>query len=314
MNTKTIRGLLLTAFLLNVGFLALVIADYVRWDGDYAVPIFVAWAVVIFISVMVGLFATTTERTVVHEVERVVGRPLASTARVVEFHEAPRAASTSAPAPSKPGGPFHFNGYTLHSRQVTLKGGGERPIYFFAKSKPKSGHPIPKPDGFHVGVNERTGLPFLKRGSGADGEDLTPEAEHHYRPQCAALTEDGEQCRSSARSDSRYCISHKGYQPPTAKGIVMRADTASKVAARDTKPGFAGDMVNMTEKGSQCQALTASGSQCRNTVIAGSQYCVSHKGYRAPTPAAVVRGKDTKPRVRKAKDTVIAVRRVKRQR
>jgi len=68
-----------------------------------------------------------------------------------------------------------------------------------------------------------------------------------YRPQCAALTEDGSQCRNSARGTSRYCSSHKGYQPPTAKGLAKRiegdaydaddslTDRAS-VAAADTKP------------------------------------------------------------------------------
>ena len=45
---------------------------------------------------------------------------------------------------------------------------------------------------------------------------------HDYQPQCAALTEDGQQCRNSARGVSRYCASHKGYQPPTAKGLAQR--------------------------------------------------------------------------------------------
>ena len=38
-----------------------------------------------------------------------------------------------------------------------------------------------------------------------------------YRPQCTALTSDGSQCRNSARGGSKYCGSHKGYQPPGAK-------------------------------------------------------------------------------------------------
>ncbi|HUR26360.1 MAG TPA: hypothetical protein VM327_10150 [Candidatus Thermoplasmatota archaeon] len=45
-----------------------------------------------------------------------------------------------------------------------------------------------------------------------------------YQPQCAALTEDGQQCRNSARGVSRYCSSHKGYQPPTAKGLAQRIE------------------------------------------------------------------------------------------
>jgi hypothetical protein len=45
-----------------------------------------------------------------------------------------------------------------------------------------------------------------------------------YQPQCAALTEDGSQCRNSARGTSKYCASHKGYQPPTAKGLAKRIE------------------------------------------------------------------------------------------
>ncbi len=134
--------------------------------------------------------------------------------------------------------PFTFNGFTLHSRVVDLKNGGTRPIYFFAKKKPKSGSPIAKPAGFHVGVNEKTGLPFLKKGAGGDGEDLTPNIVQAYRPQCAGLTEEGHQCRNSARGGSKYCASHFGYQPPAiAKAAAKREDTLPHVRkAPDTLP------------------------------------------------------------------------------
>jgi hypothetical protein len=52
----------------------------------------------------------------------------------------------------------------------------------------------------------------------------TDTSEPDYQPQCAALTEDGSQCRNSARGVSRYCSSHKGYQPPTAKGLAKRIE------------------------------------------------------------------------------------------
>lgn len=84
-----------------------------------------------------------------------------------------------------------------------------------------------------------------------------------YRPQCVALTEDGAQCRNSAREGSKYCASHKGYQPPTAKGIAQRVEGA----AWDPSD-------NVTDKSS-------------------------------------VRRANTKPTVRKAKDTKVAVRKVK---
>jgi hypothetical protein len=53
--------------------------------------------------------------------------------------------------------------YTLHKREVALKGGKMQTIYFFSKRKPSSGSPCDMPDGYEVGVNQRTGLPYLKK-------------------------------------------------------------------------------------------------------------------------------------------------------
>lgn len=129
-----------------------------------------------------------------------------------------------------------------------------------------------------------------------------------YQPQCAALRNDGVQCRNSARGGSKYCSSHFGYQPRTAEGVVRQTDTVSKVARRDTVTSFAGDEVADTRRGAQCQALTAGDLQCKNTVRPGSQFCVTHAGYRSPTPEAVVRGRDSKPRWDKAPDTLPSTR------
>ena len=52
--------------------------------------------------------------------------------------------------------------YTLYTRDVTLKGGRQQQIFFFAKNEPKSGTPCDKPDNKEVGINKRTGLPFLR--------------------------------------------------------------------------------------------------------------------------------------------------------
>jgi hypothetical protein len=123
-------------------------------------------------------------------------------------------------------GPFRYRGYILHRKDVKLaNGNGTRTIWFFAKKRPKSGKPSRKPRGYHVGVNKRTGLPFLVSGRGKDGEDLTPaKAKPGYRPQCMALTDDGKQCRNSARKGSKYCAPHVGYQPPTTKGLAKRIE------------------------------------------------------------------------------------------
>jgi hypothetical protein len=90
-----------------------------------------------------------------------------------------------------------------------------------------------------------------ERGS-VDGGDL--------QPQCMALTDGGAQCLNSARGDSNYCSSHKGYQPPTAKGIAQRVE---------------GDAWDPNDK---------------------------------VTDHDTVRAARTKPKVRKAKDTRLAVR------
>lgn len=53
--------------------------------------------------------------------------------------------------------------YYLHSREVTLKGGRQQRIYFFAKEV-KDGAIDALPEGYIVVENTRTGLPILKKG------------------------------------------------------------------------------------------------------------------------------------------------------
>lgn len=78
-------------------------------------------------------------------------------------------------------------------------------------------------------------------------EEPRDRADPGYQPQCSALTADGAQCRNSARDGSRYCASHKGYQPPTAKGLAQRIEgdawdprddvtDRESVASADTRP------------------------------------------------------------------------------
>ena len=59
---------------------------------------------------------------------------------------------------------YTYEGWTLYKRDVRLKGGRMQTIYFFSKKTPKSGTPCDKPGGYSVGVNKRTGLPYLKKG------------------------------------------------------------------------------------------------------------------------------------------------------
>ncbi|HID25386.1 MAG TPA: hypothetical protein EYP23_02845 [Thermoplasmata archaeon] len=57
--------------------------------------------------------------------------------------------------------PFVYQGYTLYKRMVKLLSGKWQTIYFFSKRLPKSGEPTPMPQGYRVGVNKRSGMPFL---------------------------------------------------------------------------------------------------------------------------------------------------------
>jgi len=58
---------------------------------------------------------------------------------------------------------YIHQGWTLYTRDVKLKGGRNQTIYFFSKRSPKSGRPCDLPTGYTVGVNKRTGLPYLKK-------------------------------------------------------------------------------------------------------------------------------------------------------
>jgi len=58
---------------------------------------------------------------------------------------------------------YRYNDYTLYSKLVRLKNEKLQVIYFFSKHKPKSGTPIALPFGYVVGINKRSGLPYLKR-------------------------------------------------------------------------------------------------------------------------------------------------------
>ncbi len=65
--------------------------------------------------------------------------------------------------PARPTVAFQHEGYTLHAREIELKGGHKQVIYFFSQRNPKSGMPVDLPQGYTVAVNKRTGLPYLKK-------------------------------------------------------------------------------------------------------------------------------------------------------
>lgn len=60
---------------------------------------------------------------------------------------------------------FQHEDYTLHAREVRLKGGHKQVVYFFSRRTPKSGFPVELPEGYDVVTNKRSGLPYLRKRS-----------------------------------------------------------------------------------------------------------------------------------------------------
>jgi hypothetical protein len=58
--------------------------------------------------------------------------------------------------------PFTFQDYTLYMREVEVRPGVRRRLWFFAKQQPKSAVPAAQPAGFRVAVDPRGGVPFLR--------------------------------------------------------------------------------------------------------------------------------------------------------
>ncbi|EMR75160.1 hypothetical protein MBGDF03_00485, partial [Thermoplasmatales archaeon SCGC AB-540-F20] len=53
---------------------------------------------------------------------------------------------------------YTHEGWTLYTRDVTLKGGRKQTIYYFSKRTPKSGSPCDKPDNMVSVSTRETGL------------------------------------------------------------------------------------------------------------------------------------------------------------
>ena len=53
--------------------------------------------------------------------------------------------------------------WTLYERDVKLKDGRTERIYFFRTVAPQTGIPCNLPEGYSIGVNKRTGLPYVKK-------------------------------------------------------------------------------------------------------------------------------------------------------
>ena len=58
---------------------------------------------------------------------------------------------------------YRHGDYILYTKEVILRGNRKQRIYFFSKKELEDATPSPLPDGYEVGVNRRTGLPYLRK-------------------------------------------------------------------------------------------------------------------------------------------------------
>ena len=58
---------------------------------------------------------------------------------------------------------YRYGDYTLFKQEKKLKNGGTQPSYFFSKKISDRGEPCGKPDDYAVGINKKTGMPYLKK-------------------------------------------------------------------------------------------------------------------------------------------------------
>src|ERR1041385_4387414 len=114
---------------------------------------------------------------------------------------------------------------------------------------------------------------------------MAATAKADYQPQCAALTADGKQCRNSARGASKYCASHKGYQPPAGK--------------RAPHPGRGASKSSPSHKGYQPPAGKGLAQRIEGDAWSATDRLTDRQSARQADP---------RPKVRRAEDTPLAVR------
>jgi hypothetical protein len=59
--------------------------------------------------------------------------------------------------------PCIYKGYTLYTRETRKRNGKKTTLFFFSRQKPEFSSPSPLPGGYHIVVNKKTGIPYLKK-------------------------------------------------------------------------------------------------------------------------------------------------------
>ena len=58
---------------------------------------------------------------------------------------------------------YSFEEWSLYRADIKLKDNERRTLHFFSRWRPQRGASCDLPEDFTISVNERTGLPYLKR-------------------------------------------------------------------------------------------------------------------------------------------------------
>jgi hypothetical protein len=59
--------------------------------------------------------------------------------------------------------PYPYAGYKLYRKHLRIGGKEIRTVHFFSKDVPEDSEPALLPDGYTVQVNEKTGVPYIKK-------------------------------------------------------------------------------------------------------------------------------------------------------
>ena len=138
--------------------------------------------------------------------------------------------------------PFQKDGYTLYSRAVTLKGGRQQTIYFFAKGKPKSGNPTDLPNGYEVATTTRTGLPILRRKGGSKWREQRAEAKKR-----AAERKAKREAKRKAVMEERKARAKARREAAKARKVALKAKKV-KAKAKPKKAVKKGKVVRKVAK------------------------------------------------------------------
>jgi len=83
--------------------------------------------------------------------------------KIVPKEEESSERSITAPSTSKGKGGHMHGEYTLYKKELRIGGKEIRTVHFFSKEAPEDSSPCKLPEGYEVQVNEKTGVPYIRK-------------------------------------------------------------------------------------------------------------------------------------------------------